>query len=173
VSLALGITGDLGTLPGTAYGGTVRITFGLGAFWPIELLLSGLLPDREALPDSAGTAEVALLAAGASLCTPHNDMNPLELFACAGSRAGALYAHGDGFRQDLATTSPWFELTAHGSTRVRFGAQRSWFVQLIVGVGVPFTRDTFRYQDQNGALRDLHRAEPVVGRIELGTGASF
>lgn len=173
MSVAFGIVAELGTLSGAAYGGSLRIMLGFAGFWPVELLLSGLLPDRELLADSSGTAELALLAAGAGLCTPHNDSKPLALFACAGPRAGALYAHGDGFRQDLSTTSPWLELTAHASTRVRFGAQRSWFVQLLVGAGVPVVRDTFRYQDERGVVRDLHRPGTLVGRIELGTGASF
>ncbi|HMI92186.1 MAG TPA: hypothetical protein VK509_12510, partial [Polyangiales bacterium] len=173
MSVAFGITGELGVLPSAGFGGTVRITVGIAGFWPIELALSGLLPDREPLRASPAVAELALLAAGASLCTPHNGPGVLEFFACAGPRAGALYAHGDGFPQDLSTTSPWFELAAHAATRLRFGAQRSWLVQLLVGAGVPVIRDTFRYEDEEGSRRDLHRPGVLVGRIELGTGVSF
>lgn len=172
-TVTIGITGEVGVLPDTALGGTLRITLAIGAFWPLELSVTGLLPDRQALAASPGVAEIGLIAAGLALCTPSNAMRTLEFFACAGPRAGALDAHGDGFAQDRATTSPWFELAALGATRLRLGAARSWVLQLTVAAGAPMIRDAFRYEDEQGRMRDLFRAEPVVGRIELGTGVSF
>lgn len=172
-SVVLGITGEMGVLPSTALGGSLRIKLAISGFWPIELSLAGLLPDREPLEASPGVAETALLAAGVALCTPSNELRTLEFFACAGSRAGALDAHGDGFAQDLSATSAWVELLAQAATRLRFGAMRSWLLQLTVAAGVPFIRDTYRYRDEREDARDLYRPAPVVGRIELGTGVSF
>ena len=173
VTVTIGITGELGVLPDTALGGTLRITLAIDEFWPLELSVTGLLPDRQALAASPAVAEMSLIAAGLGLCTPSKALQTFEFLACAGPRAGALDARGDGFSEERATTSAWFELAALGATRLRLGAARSWVLQLTVAAGASFIRDTFRYEDEQGRMRDLFRPEPVVGRIELGTGVSF
>jgi hypothetical protein len=173
VGLALGIDGELGVLADPALGASLRSAFGFGAFWPIELSLTGLLPEDEPGERTTGHGKLTFAAAGLALCTPDNRGRSFELFACLGARAGFLRAAGSGFASSLNATSPWLEPALQAGPRLRFGADHRWALELRAGVGIPVIRDTYVYLDEQGQRSPLHRASAIIGRLELAAGVSF
>lgn len=173
VSLGLGIDGELGVLPNPALGATLRATFGFGGLWPIELSVTGLLPQSKAGERTSGHGELTFVAAGLALCTPGNGSRSFELFACLGARGGLLRAAGSGFADNLDVTSVWVEPALLAGPRLHLDSERRWSLELRAGPGVPLIRDTYRYQGEMGVRRRLHRASAIIGRLELAAGVSF
>lgn len=173
VDASLGVSGELGVLPDPALGAGLRFAFSFGAFWPIELSVTGLLPQKEPGELTTGGVTFSFLAAGVALCTPSNRAKSFELVACLGARAGVLSGAGSSFARDYTSSSRWFEPSTQLGPRLRLGASHAWLIQLLAGAGVPIVRDTFVYRDEQDERRRSHRAGWIIGRLELAGGVSF
>jgi hypothetical protein len=170
VELSARLSGGLGVLPDPSLGIALGPTLDVSSALAVDLWVSALLPQTATLGVTSSSARFELLAAGAGACARFGAGRPLELRGCAGMSAGVLYSQGRGFDRDGAASGPWLEPTLYAAPVVRKGG---WLITARLGAGVPLVRDEFRYQASDGQFHGVHRASPVVARLELGGGIAF
>ena len=165
-SLAL----ELGVLPEPAAGVAVGVTIAPSWLLPVDVWVSTLFAQDQAVADAAGTGRLQLFAGGLALCPALDVTSRLSMRVCSGLRAGVLGGRGEGFAASTSSSGPWVEALLSTGLWLRLGRIS---LHTAVGAGVPAVRDTFSYVDRLGARRVLHRAEAVTGRFELGAGVHF
>jgi len=159
------IAGDLGTLPGAAYGviadaglrlGSWR-ALGRGFFWP---------PVHGSAAGSTGGGDFELLGGALNTCYafPWRDV---EVGPCAGLEAGSLRGSGTGVGLASSGSGLWLAATAGGLGMWRF--LPAWALRLELGAAVPLRRDRFVLDN----VGFVHQAAPVSGRAALGAELRF
>jgi hypothetical protein len=166
VAVFASLSGDLGTLPQTAYGFSLGAallfrTFrleGYGAYWPAQTAHAASAP--------AFGGDVYLADGGLRGCwLPWR--STIEIAACAGLELGDLHGQGLGVRSPQPNDGIWFAATALGRASWRVTSSFGLFVE--VGLAVPFFRDTFSLDD----IGTVHQAGIVEGRASLGPELRF
>jgi hypothetical protein len=170
VEISVRLSAELGVLPHPSLGIALGPTFNVSDVLAIDVWLTALLPRTTSAAAASSSARFTLLAGGAAACARFGADRTFELRACAGMRAGVLLSQGHGFDRDHDATGAWLEPTLYAAPVFRSGR---WLLTGRAGAGVPLVRDEFRYQGSDDRFHVVHRAAPVVARIELGGGLAF
>jgi len=153
-----GIVGDLGSLPGLAFGPSLHGGLVFGAL-DLRLRLLFLPPRRsaaEAPPTAAG--DLWLFAGGVAVCwTPLRAR--IELGACGGLEGGVMLGEGSGVTRSVRDGAPWIGPWA--VARAAFEVTPWLAASVALEAMVPLNRPAFVIE----GVGTIHRAGPVVGRL--------
>jgi hypothetical protein len=168
--------GSLGLLPGFSLGVAVHATLETAVIGSVELGV-GHFPGRSVTASADGTArgrvDFALSAIFAGLC-------PLRPFSALALCAGADFAFVDVQRQGFAEAglanpepdSSHLSIIPRASGVIRLELGSLLLLRAAMGVAAPLRRDEFWFRTEGGE-RALFRTWPVVGRADIGLGATF
>lgn len=170
IEISLRLSGEIGVLPHPSLGLALGPSILVSDLLAVDVWLTALLPRSAAVPAAHGAASFTLIGAGAGACARFDADRPLELRACGGLRGGVLLSQGRDFDRDHSASGAWLEPTLYAAVVFRSGR---WLLTGRAGAGVPLVRDEFRYQDSDNQFHTLHRAWPLVARLELGAGLAF
>jgi hypothetical protein len=167
---------SLGLLPGFSLGGAVHATVETAVIGSIELGLA-LFPERSVTASADGTArgrvDFALSAIFAGLC-PLRPFSALAL--CAGGDFGFVGVQREGFGEaglenpEPDTSHVLFIPRVSGVFRLELGALL--LLRASMAVAAPLRRDELWFATEGGDTV-LFRTWPVVGRADIGLGATF
>jgi hypothetical protein len=170
------IGGDLGTLPGPAYGFSLFGAILMGRFrgeayasyWPNQTAHA-----PAGSPAGEG-ANIELFDGGLRFCFPAPDesrrFSSFELSPCAGFEAGALHGRGFDLAPSLSQTGLWLAFTLDARAIVRLS--RSWGIALDLGGALPLRRDAFTL-GAGPKAPTLQRAQVIEGRGWIGPEFRF
>lgn len=147
-------------------GFTTGITIAPESFVPLAGSLTLVLPNGKDL--GGPTLEVTQFQAAGYICPLATRGEILFAELCAGGQFGFLVAEGDGFAREQSRIAPLLAPAIHG----RFGARvMSPFAVSAGGtLGVPLLRQTFVYDDANGAKQEAFSPTPVSGQLDVTVG---
>ena len=177
-ALVASVGGDVGSLPGPAYGFSIGAALlyrslrieAYGSYWPSQPAKASFAGDG---------IDVSLLAAGARGCfLPLRGV--IELGACSGIEVGAM--QGQAFGNELGRGSgsaTWVAGTA--LARASWNVVSHLSISLDVGLAIPFTHETVSLggtvvtgiTTPAGTTAVTFSPTPVVGRVLLGPEVRF
>jgi hypothetical protein len=164
--MAVGVSavGDMGTLPGLAYGAEVQGRRRFGA-----LRLAGVgtfLPGQDGRLASGAGGSFQLLAGGLMLCVGRRPRS-IDILGCIGGEAGQL--SGEGLDVNHPRTGRALWMAGRAEVGVTVAVSPRWGADLRVGVVVPVRRPVFVLEE----TVPVHQPSAAIARVSLGVDYDF
>jgi hypothetical protein len=156
----------LGATPELAVGAGLAVSVKPRGFWGLGLEAAGFGPSRVAL--EAGSLDLSLMLAAASLCPLQGANESAWWSACASFGGARLHARSRGLLEARAE-SQWFALPGLSVRAARI-VGKHWLLGGGVQAGLPIGPDRYVYRDADGRRQAAFQVSSLVLTAHVGIG---
>jgi hypothetical protein len=167
--LALQALGGVAVIPGADFGLTVSLQRSLAERIAARLAVVGLVGPRGDFEHDRGRFKTWLGAGRLDICSPLVEVSSLEVSACVGVAAGALYATGEAFPMSRHAFISYVAVA--NALELDLGLGTHWSLTLAIDLLVPLRRTSFVVRDQAG--RVIATRDPAAAGALLAVGPAY
>lgn len=162
----------VGPLPGVAFGAQAHALLEPPR-WPALEGFGMVVPQSSKdAPGGTGSVAFSLGLLGGGVCPLRHHGDRFHAYGCLQGQIGVLRASSSGFAA-AAPASYRLVLASAVEARATYRVVGPFTVRAGLGLGVPWLRHRFVYEDAAGNMRELHRIAPVALQADLGMGVIF
>jgi hypothetical protein len=163
--------GGIAVIPGIDFGIGLSLERSLAERFAARLMVLALVGPQGAFHQDQGRFITWLTLGRLDVCSRFVELRSVDVSACVGIAAGALYATGEAFPMSRHALIAYVALANALELDLELSAR--WSLTLAIDVLVPLRRTSFVVRDQVGRVTDAHDIGAVGGLIAVGPAYRF
>lgn len=163
--------GGIAVVPGLDVGVALNLQHAFSERFAARLSFAGLLGPQGDFQHDQGRFKTWLTYGRFDLCSRLANLNSLQISACAGIAAGALYATGDAFPISRHALIEYIAVA--NALELDITLTTHWTLTTAIEVLIPIRRTTFVVRDQTDTITATHDLASAGALIAIGPAYHF